>query len=157
MSSFLLNAIGAACSVIFVCYLIRVYLRKAQKNSQTDQILMEDYLRKITLVAGFSVYDTFCKSAEEWRLPAERIDKDFSIYLASQRIPFYVKDFVRKSQKHIDELYYGKGASITDKRLLLFYFILTLFFWGGAFFVSLYVFPYVLPEGFLAKIVVGPP
>ena len=157
MLSFILNAIGAACSVIFVCYLIRAYLRNTQKNSQTDQILMEDYLQKITLVAGFSVYDTFCKSAEEWRLSAERIDKDFSIYLASQKVPFYVKDFVRKSQKHIDELYKGKGTSFTDKKLLLFYSFLTLFFWGGAFFVSLYVFPHVLPEEFLAKIVVGPP
>ena len=152
-----MNVIGAVCSVMLVWYLAWAYLGKTQKNSQTDQILIEDYFQKITLVAGFSVYDTFCKSAEEWSLTADRIDKDFSIYLSSQRVPFYVKDFVRRSQKDIDELYRGKGNSITDKRLLLFYSILTLFFWGGAVFLSLYVFPHILPEEFWATIAVGPP
>ena len=38
MLNLILNVIGAACSVMLVCNLIRVYLRKAQKNSQTDQI-----------------------------------------------------------------------------------------------------------------------
>jgi len=91
-------------------------------------------------------------------IPLEnRIDKDFKRYLSSQSVPFYVKDFVRKSQKHIDELYRGKGTSFKDKRLLLFYSILMLLFWGGAVFVSLYILPYALPEEFRAAIVVGPP
>ena len=157
MLSLTINALGAVCSVMIVWYLIRVYLRSTQKNSQTDQLVIEDYLQKITLIAGISVYDTFCKSAEEWRIPADRIDRDFKIYLSSQSVPYYVKDFVRKGQKHIDELYRGKSASFTDKRLLLFYSILTLVFWGGAVFVSLYVLPYALPEGFRATLVLGPP
>jgi hypothetical protein len=142
---------------MIVWYLIRTYLRSTQKDSQTDQLVIENYLQKITLIAGISVYDTFCKSAEEWRVPADRIERDFKIYLSSQSVPYYVKDFVRKGQKHIDELYGGKSTSFTDKRLLLFYSILTLVFWGGAVFVSLYVLPYVLPEEFRATLVFGPP
>ena len=157
MLNIILNALGAVCSVMIVWYLIRIYLRSTQKNSQTDQLLIENYLQKITLIAGLSVYDTFCKSAEEWRIPADRIDRDFKIYLSSQSVPYYVKDFVRKGQKHIDELYGGKGTSFKDKKLLLFYSILTLVFWGGAVFVSLYVLPYVLPEEFRATLLLGPP
>ena len=152
-----IDAIVAVCAVMLVWYLVRAYLRTTKKNGQSDQIAMEDYLQKITLVTGFSVYDTFCKSAEEWRVSADRINRDFRIYLSSQSIPFYVKDFIRKSEKHIDELYRGKGSSYTDKRLLLFYSFLTLFFWGGAVFVSLYVFPYALPEALRTTLVVGPP
>ena len=152
-----INAIGAVCSVMLVWWLVRAHLRHTQKNGQSDQIAMEDYLQKITLITGTSVYDTFCKSAEEWRVSADRIDRDFRIYLSSQSLPFYVKDFVRKSQKHIDELYSGKGGSFTDKRLVLFYSFLTLLFWGGAVFVSLYVLPYALPEALRTTLVVGPP
>jgi hypothetical protein len=152
-----MNAIGAVCTVMIFWYLIRAYLRNTQKNSQTDQLVIEDYLQKITLIAGISVYDTFCKSAEEWRVPIDRVERDFKIYLSSQRVPYYVKDFVRKGQKHIDELYRGNSTSFTDKRLLLFFSILTLLFWGGAVFVSLYVLPYALPEEIRATLVIGPP
>jgi hypothetical protein len=153
----LIDAMVAVCTVVIVWYLVRAHLRRIQNNSLTDAAIMEDYLQKITLVTGFSVYDTFCKSAEGWRVSADRIDKDFRIYLASQSLPFYVKDFVRKSQKHIDELYMAKGNYLTDKRVLLFYSFLFLLFWGGAVFLSLYVFPNILPEDIRAMQVVGPP
>ena len=157
MQNHAIDAVVAVCSVMLVWYLVRAYLRTTRRNGQSDQIVMEDYLQKITLVTGFSAYDTFRKSAEEWRVSANRMDRDFRIYLSSQSIPFYVKDFVRKSQKHIDELYRGNSSSYTDKRLLLFYSFLTLFFWGGAVFVSLYVLPYALPEALRTTLVVGPP
>jgi hypothetical protein len=107
------------------------------------------------LLGKFS--DTFCKSAEDWRVSADRIDQDFKRYLSSQSAPFYVKDFVGKSQKHIDELYKGKGSFFTDKRLLLFYSVLMVLLWGRAVFPCLYIFPYVWPEEFRVSIHLGPP
>jgi hypothetical protein len=124
MLNYIVDAIVAVCSVMLVWWLVRAYLRMTQKNSPADPIAIDDYLQKITQVTGISAYDTFCKSAEDWRVSADRIDRDFKIYLSSQSVPFYVKDFVRKSQKHIDELYRGKGNSFTDKRLLLFFSVL---------------------------------
>jgi hypothetical protein len=35
----------------------------------------------------------------------ERIEQDFRAYLSHQSAPYYVTDFVRKNQKHIDELH----------------------------------------------------
>jgi len=157
MNNLNIDAIVAICALMLVWYLVRAHLRMTQKNSQTDSILMEDYLKKITLVTGFSVYDTFCKSAEGWRVSADKIELDFRIYLSSQSIPFYVKDFIRKSQKHIDELYVAKGNYFTDKRLLLFYSFLTLLFWGGAVLLCLYVFPHILPDDLGNIHLAGPP
>lgn len=117
MHNFIIDAIVAVCSVMLVWYMVRAYLRKTQKISRADPIAIDNYLQKITQVSGISAYDTFCKSAEVWRVSADRVDQDFKRYLSSQSVPFYVKDFVRKSQKHIDELYIGKGSSFTDKRL----------------------------------------
>ena len=157
MNSLKIDAIVVICVLMLVWYLVRIHLRMTQKNIHPDSISMDDYLRKITLVTGFSVYDTFCKSAEDWRVSADRVDQDFKIYLSAQSVPFYVKDFVRRSQKHIDELYRGNGSSFTDKRLLLFYSVLMVLFWGGAVFLCLYVFPYVWPEVFRESIHLGPP
>ena len=145
MLHFIIDAIGIVCVLMLVWCLFRVYSRKTPINSQAEPIVIEDDLQKITQIAGISVYDTFRISAEEWCVPADRIEQDFARYLSSQSIPYYVKDFVRKGQKHIDEIYRDKGGFFSDKRLLLFYLFLTLFFWGGALFLSLYVIPNLLP------------
>ena len=157
MATFLIDAFIAVCSVMLFWYMIRYHLRRIHKSNQTDQIAIDEYLQKITQATGISAYDTFRKSAETWRVSADRIDRDFTIYLASQTVPFYVKDFIRKNQKPIDELFRIKGTSFTDKRLVVFYSVLTLLFWGGAVFLSLYVFPYIWPEARLSSILVGPP
>ena len=157
MLNSIIDATVAVCSVMLVWYMVRAYLRRTQKNRQADPVTTDDYLQLITQVTGISAYDTFCKSAEDWRVSAERIDRDFKIYLSSQSAPFYVKDFVRKSQKHIDELYRGNGSTFSDRRLLLFYSVLIVLFWGGTVFLCLYVFPYVWPEAFRESIHLGPP
>jgi hypothetical protein len=157
MLNTIIDAIGAVCAVMLVWCLVRSYLRKADDKNEAAQLVIEDYIQKITQATGISAYETFCKSAEEWHVPPERIKKDFNKYLSSQTIPYYVKDFVRKSQPHIDELYRGKGTSSTDKRLWIFYSLLILLFWGGAVFISLYVFPHFWPEEFRATIHIGPP
>ena len=141
--------------VMLVWCLFRAHSRNTQKNPQADSISIEDYLQKIKQIAGLSVYDIFHISAEEWRVSADRIEQDFKRYLSSQSIPFYVKDFVRRGQKHIDELYRGKGRNFTDKKLLLFYLFLTLFFWGGAVILSLYVIPYLVPLEVRSAFLIG--
>jgi hypothetical protein len=156
MLNLIINVIGAVCLVMLVWRLARAHSRNTQENSQADPIAIEDYLQKIKEIAGLSVYDTFRISAEEWRVSAERIEQDFRIYLSTQSVPFYVKDFVRKGQKHIDEMYRGKVGFFSDKRLLLFYLFLTLFFWGGALILSLYVIPYLVPLEVRSAFLIGP-
>ena len=145
MLNLVIDTIGIVCVLMLVWCLFRAYSCKTPKNIQAEPIVIEEYLKKITRIAGISIYDTFRISAEEWRVSADRIEQDFERYLSSQSIPYYVKDFVRKGQKHIDEIYRGKVGFFSDKRLLLFYLFLTLFFWGGAAFLSLYVIPNLLP------------
>ena len=131
--------------VFLIWSLVRAFSHTPPKNAEDDPFILDDYLGKITRVTGHSVYDTFYKSAEGWQVSRDRIEKDFRIYLASQNVPYYVKDFIRKNQKQIDELYTGKGNNFQRSRLLLFYLFLTLFFWGGAVILSLYVIPNLLP------------
>ena len=145
MFDLITDCIGVFCVVMLVWLLFRSYLRNSKKSNSVDPISIEDYLQKITQIAGISVYDAFHISAEEWRVPTDRVEQDFNNYLSSQSIPYYVKDFVRKGRKHIDALYRGKTSIFTDKRLLLFYLFLTLLFWGGALFLSLYVIPHLVP------------
>jgi hypothetical protein len=76
-----------------------------KKSEREKAISMEDYLYKISRVTGHSEYDVFCKSAEDWPVSKEKIEKDFTRYLQQQDIPHYVNDFVRRNKKHIDELH----------------------------------------------------
>lgn len=157
MINFLIDAIGSVCAVMLVWYMVRAFVRKTQTKSLDDPNSTDDYLQLITQVTGISAYDTFCKSAQEWRISADRMEQDFRRYLSSQSVPFYVKDFVRKSKRHIEQVYRGKGSSFTDKRLLLFYSVLMVLFWGGAVFLCFYVFPYIWPEELRTTIHLGPP
>jgi hypothetical protein len=156
MLNLIINVIGAVCLMMLVWCLVRAHLRNTRENSQAEPNAIEDYLEKIKLIAGLSAYDTFRISGEEWRVSADRIEQDFRMYLSSQNIPYYVKDFVRKGKKHIDELYRSKGSYFSDKRLLLFYLFLTLFFWGGALILSLYVIPYLVPLEVRSAFLIGP-
>ena len=157
MFDLIINTFGALGMVVLIWCLFRAYSRKSPKNTQDDPGIIDDYLRKITRVTGHSAYDTFYKSAEGWQVSKDRIEVDFGIYLASQNVPYYVKDFIRKNQKHIDELYTGKGNNFQRRRLLLFFTFLTLLFWGGSVILSLYVIPHILPDEFRAMVIHGPP
>ena len=157
MFGLILDIIGAICAVLLIGYLVRACLPGSQNPYPDEASELDDYLRKITRITGFSVYDTFHKSAEDWHVPADRINKDFTIYLSTQSIPYYVKDFIRKSQNDIDELYGSKGNASNRKRLVAFFTLLTLFLWGGAILLSLYVIPYFLPDEYRAMFFYGPP
>jgi hypothetical protein len=91
-------------AVIFggALFQIRHGLKKTIIRDRPDTI--EDQLYKIARVTGKSEYDVFCKSAESWPIPSDKIEQDFKAYLLHQSVPYYVVDFVRKNKKHIDEL-----------------------------------------------------
>ena len=74
-----------------------------EKNSDIP-VSNEDYLYKIARVTGKSEYDVFLKSAEDWPISKVNIDEDFKAYLMGQPVPYYVRDFIRKNKRHIDEL-----------------------------------------------------
>ena len=145
MLNLIIDTIGIICAVGIAWCLLRASLPKTPKAGQEDQDVLDDYLRKITHVTGLSAYDTFRIAAEEWRISNEIFEKDFGIYLASQKIPYYVQDFIRKSRKHIDEMYVGSGGFATNKNLAIFFSFFALVFWGGAVVLCVYVLPIILP------------
>ena len=157
MINYILNTVGVTCAVMLAWYLFRASLPKMPDDSQSDSKTMDDYLHKITRVTGISAYDTFRMSAEEWRIPPTRMEQDFTLYLASQKIPYYVKDVIRKSRKQIDKLYVGNGGYGLNKKVAVFFSFLALVFWGGAILLCVFVFPKILPGDLASTYIVGPP
>ena len=72
--------------------------------SRNRPVTIEGYLFKISRLTGKNEYEIFCRAAEEWPVSGDQIEQDFRRYLTEQQIPYYVNDFVRKNQHHIDEL-----------------------------------------------------
>ncbi len=81
---------------IFYFQLIK-YLDKqfAQKRPFSD----EEYLFKMAKIMECSEYDIFFQSAKEWRISKEKTEDDFKEYLLNETLPYYVKDFIRKTRK----------------------------------------------------------
>ena len=105
MISLVYYGIIAACVFVLTALLYQKISRVDKKSEPVKAISMEDYLFKISRVTGHSEYDVFCKSAEAWPVSRAKIEEDFTRYLQQQSVPHYVNDFVRRNQKHIDELH----------------------------------------------------
>jgi hypothetical protein len=105
MTALLLAIAIAIIMIMFSAMLYNAFYRLPKMMKKNKPAPMEFYLFKIARVTGNSEYDIFCKSAEDWPVSKEKIEQDFTNYLANQNIPHYVTDFVRKNQKHIDELH----------------------------------------------------
>ena len=101
--AFLMNAIAGLCALLLVGYLFWVLYRKFQTDSRAELNAPERSLYNISLATGRTEYDLFCQSAGDWSVPATRIDQDFKRYMTDQVMPYYVKDFIRRNQAHIDE------------------------------------------------------
>lgn len=97
------NLVAGICGLLLVGYLFWTIYRKSKKDSQAELIARENSLYKISLATGRTEYNLFRKSAEDWAVSGDRIDKDFRRYMAHQILPYYAKDFVRRNQAHIDE------------------------------------------------------
>ena len=65
---------------------------------------MPGYIYKTARLTGTSEFEVFCKAAENWPVSAGKIEQDFGAYLTDHQVPYYVTDFIRKNQKHLDEL-----------------------------------------------------
>ena len=105
MAALLLNLFGVIGLVVIGTMLYKNFLRLPKRIEENNPPPMEYYLFKISRVTGNSEYDIFCKSAEDWPVSKVKIDQDFTNYLRCQDVPHYVNHFVRKNQKHIDELH----------------------------------------------------
>ncbi len=97
------DLIAGICALLLVGYLFWALYRKFQKDSQVEQAAKENTLYNISLETGRNEYDLFHKSAENWPVSDDRIEKDFKRYMADQVMPHYATDFVRKNQAHLDE------------------------------------------------------
>jgi len=95
----IVQMIGAFCIV----WLIGKQLMK--RVNRDSPVTIEGYLFKISRITGKNEYDIFCKAAEDWPVSSGQIEMDFKRYMADQGTPYYVNDFVRKNQQHIDELH----------------------------------------------------
>ena len=105
MTAILLTLFIVLGLIMFGAMLYNAFYRLPRMMKKDKPAPMEYYLFKISRVTGNSEYDIFCKSAEDWPVSRAKIDQDFTNYLANQNVPHYVNDFVRKNQKHIDELH----------------------------------------------------
>jgi len=101
----MLNRVGSLSIKPFVGALLLGLYYRWKRFFHGKPMSMADYLYTTARVSGTSEYEVFCKSAESWPVTGAKIEQDFGTYLSDLSVPYYVTDFIRKNQKHIDELH----------------------------------------------------
>ena len=100
----IIKKVGSISNMRFARALLLKRYHQWKRFNHGEAMTIEGYLYKTARVTGTSEYKVFCKSAESWPVTAEKIEQDFGAYLSDRSVPYYVTDFIRKNQKHIDEL-----------------------------------------------------
>ncbi|MCP4350567.1 MAG: hypothetical protein GY795_34300 [Desulfobacterales bacterium] len=87
---------------VIILYLL--LLRYLDKQSVDNQPLSDaEYISQAALIKGTSEYDIFFECAKEWHISNRKVENDFKEYLLRGHMPYYVKDFVRKTRKDTEE------------------------------------------------------
>ena len=101
----ILRRVGSLSIKPFVRALLLGLYHRWKRIFHKEPMSMAGYLYKTARVTGTSEYEVFCKSAESWPVTKAIIEQDFGTYLSDLSVPYYVTDFIRKNQKHIDALH----------------------------------------------------
>jgi|GEM_PF-1572548 len=70
-----------------------------------DAVGDERRLGDLAFSMGCSVYDLFARAGEAWNFSKSKIDSDFKVYVHEERIPPYLRDYLRKNGHSDDQTY----------------------------------------------------
>ena len=80
-----------------------VMLKRRFNRKQAGRRLGDaEFLVQIARQRKCSEYDLFHECGRNWNLGALRVEEDFKAYLRDQRLPHYVRDFIRKMRNAAD-------------------------------------------------------
>lgn len=97
------NFIAGTCALFLVGYLFLFFCRRFKSDSNTESIALTTTLNKISVETGRTEYELFFIAAEGWSVSENQIDMDFKSYLVEHVLPYYVVDFIRKNEYHVDQ------------------------------------------------------
>ena len=96
-NAFLKKLIGGFCALLLLGYLFSICLKKLRVDAKAESVDLATAFRKISLESGRIEYELFVIAAKEWSIPEAQIDEDFKNYMATDVLPYYVVDIVRKN------------------------------------------------------------
>jgi hypothetical protein len=86
-----------AFSLIAVVYVLgRIVIEVNEKRAHP--LSDGEHLGSIAADRKSSEYDIFFSAAENWHVPASRVEADFRRYLADGTLPHYLRDFLRRNR-----------------------------------------------------------
>ncbi len=90
----------AAIGYMLVMYIIyKIEAKNALKEKPDEFTSLQLLARKWNC----SEYDVFHRSKEDWNISDGRAEKNFNEYMTDGVLPYYVRDFLRRNQKEIEQ------------------------------------------------------
>ena len=80
---------------IFGLSFVEGYYRKLERGPETDQ----EFLWRVARQRESSEYQLFVNAGKDWHTTKAGIEEDFKDYVLHDRVPFYVRDFIRRERQ----------------------------------------------------------
>ena len=94
---------------IFAVVLYVLLKRYANRKQAGRRLEDAEFLAQLAVQCKCSEYDLFHACGRDWHLAPSRIERDFKTYLQDQRLPHYVRDFIRKTRDMPDDTHPPPG------------------------------------------------
>ncbi|MFW6334483.1 MAG: hypothetical protein ACOC0W_04360 [Desulfosalsimonas sp.] len=76
--------------------LIAIHVLEKRGNS-TRKPTEQEMLFFLARATETSEFEQFMRAAEEWHVSRQKVESDFNRYLFQSTLPYYVKDYLRKT------------------------------------------------------------
>lgn len=97
-----MNTLTIISGVVLVAVLIALH-ELEKRHRLRRKISDEEILFLLSRRLETSEFRLFCLAAEAWKVSRQKVESDFKAYLLQDRIPYYVRDFVRKAARKMAE------------------------------------------------------
>jgi hypothetical protein len=134
--------------IFFLIVMLIVYLWASRRNLIKIRALTPlEYLWRLKQITDKSEYEIFHIAAEEKGWPDYQVERHFKRYLENQTLPDYVKEFLEDGKEYINA-YRPERGEFLNKRVVIFFSLITLVMIGGALIFCLYIYPRIYPYRF---------
>ncbi len=91
-------------AIVLVYFVLLRILKTFENQALAKEALTDEVcLSMIALKRECSEYDIFLKSSGTWQVPKVKIKIDFDNYLTRGELPYYVRDYIRRHRKEVDD------------------------------------------------------
>lgn len=95
------GAMLAALGIVVFLVAVHVWEKRSLSRREPSE---SELLFLLARLSETSEYHHFHLAGEDWNIPKQKVSADFNRYLLEDRLPHYVRDYLRKQRERMPQL-----------------------------------------------------